>query len=115
MGRKPSVVRTCPLGCTWTPISMYIKVEGNDAIGFCLWRRNASGYIRSMFTQGRGGEGKQRMKVRFYKSLKSTRPLAGLGSVPLYEGKDYCGINSSLETVENLLDFVKLLRHVARK
>lgn len=65
-----------------------------------------------MLIQGRGGEGKQMVKMKFYKSLKSTRP-AGLVSVPLLKAK--ITVAFSLKTVENLLDFVKLLRHVNRK
>lgn len=52
------------------------------------------------------------IKMRFCGSLKSTRP-AGSVSVPLPKAK--ITVAPSLEAVENLLDFVKLLRHASRQ
>lgn len=65
-----------------------------------------------MLFKAKEERGNKVIKMIFYKSLKSTRP-AGLVSVPLPKAK-ITGA-SSLETGENLLDFVKLLRHVSRE
>lgn len=79
MARKPLAVRTRHLGCTWAPISVYIKVEGNDTQAFvsrdCFKEcPSLNRYIQSSL-KTKEERGKQRIKMRFYESLKSTRPL----------------------------------------
>lgn len=78
MGMKASDFRTCLLDSVWIHISM-----SWGGCQCCTWFKLYKLYdgvprftqVHLMFTQGREGEGKQRIKMRFYKLLKSKRPF----------------------------------------